>query len=238
MMTTASTATRAAPLELTRALHELAHPERFPVREQRRRAQRAIAVHAVNAGRLGMHPLRCALEDRAFSVLEPEQFRRLQACLDRRNDERERNLARMIAEAEAALRGAGVAARVTGRAKHLYGVWRKMRRKGLPFAQVHDVRALRVLVGQVPDCYAAADALHRLWRPLPEEFDDYIAHPKPGGYRSLHTALVRPDGRTVEVQIRTLAMHRACEAGENAHWRYKERTRNSDPAPAHVGCDG
>src|SRR5207244_8665212 len=116
----------------------------------------------------------------------------------------------------------GVKAQVSGRPKHIYSIWNKMRNKAVDFAEVYDVRALRVIVPEVKDCYAALGVVHNLWAPIPHEFDDYISRPKENLYQSLHTAVVGPGGRTLEVQIRTEAMHRQAEYGIAAHWRYKE----------------
>lgn len=115
----------------------------------------------------------------------------------------------------------GVNADISGRAKHIYSIWRKMQRKGLEFSQIYDVRAVRVLVPEVRDCYTALGIVHTLWQHIPKEFDDYIANPKENGYRSLHTAVIGPEGKVLEVQIRTHAMHEEAELGVCAHWRYK-----------------
>src|SRR5690606_27291694 len=135
--------------------------------------------------------------------------------------DRQSYIEQVMAESRAALAAAGIHAVITGRAKHIYSIWRKMQRKGIGFSQVYDIRAVRILVPEVKDCYAALGIIHGLWRNIPNEFDDYIANPKDNGYRSLHTAVIGPGGKVLEVQIRTRAMHEEAEFGVCAHWLYK-----------------
>lgn len=179
-------------------------------------------VIAPIANRLGVWQLKWELEDLAFRTLEPETYRRLAASLDGRRAQREayieavrQTLGRRIAEE-------GIEAQISGRPKHLYSIWRKMQRKGLGLNELFDLRAVRVLVDNVAQCYACLGITHQLWKPVPGEFDDYVAKPKPNGYRSLHTAVVGPEGKVLEVQIRTHRMHDDAELGVAAHWRYKE----------------
>jgi len=203
--------------------------EALPEAKRRRIARETLEIYAPLANRLGIAQLKWELEDLAFRHLEPEAYREIAALLERRRSEREAYVARAIAELERALARAGIRARITGRPKHIYSIWRKMRRKGVGFEQVFDVHALRVLVDDVTACYAALGVVHSLWPPIPGEFDDYIAQPKENLYQSLHTAVVALEGRTLEVQIRTHEMHRYAEYGVAAHWRYKEGVR-ADPA--------
>ncbi|EQD35648.1 (p)ppGpp synthetase I, SpoT/RelA, partial [mine drainage metagenome] len=142
--------------------------------------------------------------------------------LDERRDDREQWIAGARAQLEAALREASLDAEVAGRPKHIYSIWKKMQRKEVGFSDLYDIRALRVMVADVSACYTTLGVVHQLWAPIPSEFDDYIARPKTNGYRSLHTAVIGPYGRNLEVQIRTAEMHRAAELGVAAHWRYKE----------------
>ena len=174
------------------------------------------------ANRLGLGLLKWELEDMAFRYLEPEAYRRIAAALSERRADREEWIATMRARLTAELRAAGVAAEVQGRAKHLYSIWRKMQKKSLAFEQLYDVRAVRILVDDVPACYAALGVVHGAMPNIPSEFDDYIATPKSNGYRSIHTAVIGPGGKTLEVQIRTREMHETSEHGVAAHWRYKE----------------
>jgi GTP pyrophosphokinase len=185
-------------------------------------ARETLDIYAPLASRLGVWQLKWELEDLSFRFLEPELYKRIAAMLDERRAERETFIAAAIAALARALAAAGVRAEVSGRPKHIFSIYSKMRSKGRDFAELYDVRALRVLVDDVKDCYAALGVVHDLWQPIPKEFDDYISRPKGNDYRSLHTAVVAPDGRALEVQIRTQEMHRHAELGVAAHWRYKE----------------
>ena len=184
-----------------------------------------IAAGAHQQVRLGVWHLKWELEDLAFRILEPEAYLRIARLLDEKRGDRERYLENVIALLKGELTRAGIAAEVTGRPKHFYSIAQKMKRKGYDFEAVYDVRAVRVLVDEVKDCYAALGLVHNLWSPIPKEFDDYIARPKSNQYRSLHTAVSGPEGKAVEVQIRTHEMHQASELGVAAHWRYKEGRR-------------
>ena len=193
--------------------------------ERRRLASQTREVYAPLANRLGLAVLKWELEDFAFRYLEPEPYRRIATSLNERRSDRERYIADLGDRLGAELTRAGVAADIEGRPKHIYSIWRKMQRKSLAFEQVFDVRAVRVLVATLADCYAALGVVHGLWNYLPGEFDDYVATPKPNGYRSIHTAVHGPGGKVVEVQIRTREMHERAELGVAAHWRYKEGGR-------------
>ncbi len=185
-------------------------------------------LYAPLANRLGLASLKWELEDYAFRYLEPLEYKRIAAALAEKRADRERYIDALKRSLEADLRSAGIAADVQGRPKHLYSIFRKMRKKGLRFDELYDVRAVRVLVDSVAECYAALGVVHGLYAYLPGEFDDYIATPKSNGYRSIHTAVTGPGGKTVEVQIRTRDMHDRAESGVAAHWRYKEGGRRDD----------
>ena len=174
------------------------------------------------ANRLGVWQLKWELEDLGLRALEPDAYRRIAAALDERRIDRQRYIDQAIAEIKRELSVAGVKAEVTGRPKHITSIWNKMRRKRVGIDALYDIRAVRVLVDDVKDCYTALGVVHNLWTPLPQEFDDYIAKPKANRYRSLHTAVIGPDGKPLEVQIRTHDMHRHSEYGVASHWRYKE----------------
>ncbi len=174
------------------------------------------------ANRLGVWQLKWELEDLALRALEPDAYRRIVAALDERRVDRQRYIDQAVAEIRRELAAAGVKAEVTGRPKHITSIWNKMRRKRVGIDALYDIRAVRVLVDDVKDCYTALGVVHNLWTPLPQEFDDYIAKPKANRYRSLHTAVIGPDGKPLEVQIRTQEMHRHSEYGVASHWRYKE----------------
>jgi GTP pyrophosphokinase len=185
-------------------------------------AREALHVFAPLANRLGIWQLKWEMEDLAFRFLEPEQYKAVAGWLDEKRVEREAYVEQLRQTLEAELRGQGIAAQVFGRPKHIYSIVKKMRGKSLDFDQVFDIRALRVIVPEVKDCYAALAWVHARFTPLLQEFDDYIARPKPNGYQSLHTIVRDAAGRAIEIQIRTQAMHDQAEHGSAAHWVYKE----------------
>lgn len=185
-------------------------------------ARETLDLYTPLANRLGIWQLKWEMEDLAFRFLEPERYKQIARLLEEKRVEREAFITEAIARMQAALARAGVAAEVSGRPKHIYSIWNKMRLKGLDFSQMYDLRALRIIVEDVRACYTALGLVHEMWTPLPEEFDDYISRPKPNGYRSLHTVVTDAQGRAFEVQIRTREMHQFAEYGMAAHWRYKE----------------
>jgi len=185
-------------------------------------ARESMQVFAPLANRLGIWQIKWQIEDLAFRFTQPGEYIRVAELLDQKRVEREQVVEAARAELEQALRLAGLHCEVQGRPKHIYSIWRKMQGKRLDFDRVFDVHALRVVVDDVAACYAALGRAHELWRPLPDEFDDYIARPKPNGYQSLHTIVRDPQGRTIEIQIRTAQMHEHAESGLAAHWAYKE----------------
>ena len=213
---------RVVYLLLARQLARLRAAARLAEGERRALAELTADIHAPLANRLGIWQLKWELEDLAFRHLQPETYKRIAALLDERRADRETYIAQCVKALRGALLEHGIEADVAGRPKHIYSIWKKMQRKGVEFGELYDIRALRVLTGSVSDCYAALGVTHALWPNLPGEFDDYIARPKGNDYRSLHTAVVGPQGKTLEVQIRTREMHRAAELGIAAHWRYKE----------------
>jgi GTP pyrophosphokinase len=178
------------------------------------------------ANRLGVWQLKWELEDLALRILEPETYKRIASLLDEKRSDRERYIEAATERLRAEFSRARIKADVSGRPKHIYSIYNKMRRKAVAFDAVYDVRAVRVLVDGIDECYAALDVVHRLWTPLPGEFDDYIAKPKGNDYRSLHTAVAGDDGKPLEIQIRTFEMHQHAEFGVAAHWRYKEGSRH------------
>ena len=185
-------------------------------------ARESMQVFAPLANRLGIWQIKWELEDLAFRFLEPAHYRQVATLLDEKRVEREHRVEATRAQLEAELRAQGIVAEVQGRPKHLYSIWKKMQGKQLDFSRVFDVRALRVIVADVRDCYAALARVHELYHPVPGEFDDYIARPKPNGYQSLHTVVQDDHGLALEVQIRTRQMHEHAEHGVAAHWAYKE----------------
>jgi GTP pyrophosphokinase len=190
--------------------------------ERRNLAELTADIHAPLANRLGIWQVKWEMEDLSFRYLQPEVYKSIAKLLDERRGDREHYIAQALHELRKQLRDAGIEADVAGRPKHIYSIWKKMQRKNSDFEHLYDVRALRVLVADVPTCYAALGVVHTLWPHVSGEFDDYIARPKGNDYRSLHTAVIGPEGKTLEVQIRTHEMHAHAELGVAAHWRYKE----------------
>ncbi|MGB7990579.1 MAG: bifunctional (p)ppGpp synthetase/guanosine-3',5'-bis(diphosphate) 3'-pyrophosphohydrolase [Candidatus Methylophosphatis roskildensis] len=185
-------------------------------------AREALDIYAPLANRLGVWQLKWELEDLSFRFIEPETYKRIARQLDEKRAERERFIEDAILRLKNECAAIGIEAEIYGRPKHIYSIWNKMRTKGLAFGEVYDVRALRVIVEQVKDCYTVLGLVHQRWSPVPKEFDDYISKPKGNFYQSLHTAVIAEDGRSMEVQIRTREMHNHAELGVAAHWRYKE----------------
>jgi GTP pyrophosphokinase len=185
-------------------------------------ARETLELYAPLANRLGVWQLKWALEDLAFRLLEPQTYKELARLLDEKRVERERFIAEAVSLLHARLAAAGIPAEVSGRPKHIVSIYNKMRAKQLAFHEIYDVRALRVIVDEVAQCYQALSLVHEMWSPVEGEYDDYIARPKANGYRSLHTVVRDASGRPVEIQIRTREMHEFAELGIAAHWRYKE----------------
>ncbi len=207
---------------LAEELVALRHARALPAAERGRRALEARAVYAPLANRLGVWQLKWELEDLAFRYLEPDEYKRVASVLNERRADRERYIEALCESLRAQLSEAGIEAQVHGRPKHIFSIYRKMQRKQLAFSQLYDVRAVRIVVASVPDCYAALGVVHGRWPYIPGEFDDYVATPKGNGYRSIHTAVIGPHSLSVEVQIRTREMHQHSELGVAAHWTYKE----------------
>ena len=179
-------------------------------------------IFAPLANRLGIWQLKWELEDYAFRYLQPDDYQRIARELDERREAREAYIVQFTDTLRELMEKAGIAAVISGRPKHIYSIWRKMTRKDVPLDALYDVRAVRILVGTVTECYAALGTAHNQWPYIREEFDDYIANPKGNNYQSLHTAVLGPEGHAVEIQIRTHEMHQQAELGIAAHWRYKE----------------
>jgi GTP pyrophosphokinase len=221
---------RVVLLRLASRTQSLRYLAAAPEAERRAVAQETMDIYAPLANRLGIWQLKWELEDLSFRYLQPEEYKGIARKLDETRGERERFLAGVEKQLGEELAAAGIKAEITGRPKHLYSIWNKMRSKGLDFEGLFDLRGMRVLVDDVKDCYAVLGIVHNLWTPIPREFDDYISRPKANDYRSLHTAVTGPDGRGLEVQIRTHEMHRHAELGVAAHWKYKEGVRTKGNA--------
>ncbi|MGD8312895.1 MAG: GTP diphosphokinase [Gammaproteobacteria bacterium] len=213
---------RVVLIKLADRLHNMRTLQHLDADRQRRIARETMDIYAPLANRLGIWQVKWELEDLSLRYLEPAAYQELARQLNEKRADRERYIQHVIGILHAELAAAGIQATVTGRPKHINSIWRKMQRKHISFDQVFDMRAVRILVPEEKDCYAALGIVHGLWRHIPKEFDDYIANPKENLYRSLHTAVIGPEGRTLEIQIRTEAMHRHAELGVAAHWRYKE----------------
>ena len=213
---------RVVPILLARQLARMRNAGLLDDTQRRALARLTRDIHAPLANRLGIWQLKWELEDLAFRYLEPDTYRQIAAQLDDKRAGRERYIESVKSTLRQALAEHGIVAEISGRPKHIYSIWRKMQRKQVSFDELYDLRAVRVTVEDVGACYAALGIVHALWTPVPSEFDDYIARPKANDYRSLHTAVVGPEGRTLEVQIRTHEMHAQAELGVAAHWRYKE----------------
>ncbi len=213
---------RVVLIKLADRLHNMRTLFGLPPEKQQRIARQTMEIYAPLAERLGIWQIKWELEDLAFKYLEPARYRELARMLDTRRKARVTFIERAIEILGPALRASGIEADLQGRAKHLYSIDKKMQRKGAEFGEIYDVYAVRVLVDEVKDCYAALGVVHSLWKPIPGQFDDYIAVPKNNFYQSLHTAVIALDGKPLEIQIRTHQMHQVSEVGIAAHWRYKE----------------
>ena len=209
-------------IKLVDRLHNMRTVYALREEKQRRVARETLDVYAPLAHRLGVQEIKHELEDRCFAILHPGPFAEIEEKLTERGVERSVFIEKMIAEVEGVLAEAGISAQVTGRPKHHYSIYRKMVEQNRPFEEIHDLIGIRIITGNVRDCYAALGLIHSHWVPIPGRFKDYIAMPKPNLYQSLHTTVVGPDGKPLEVQLRTEEMHRRAESGIAAHWRYKE----------------
>jgi len=212
-------------VKLADRTHNMRTLEHMSPEKQERIARETLDIYAPLANRLGMQSVKSELEDLSFRYLKPQEYLELQERVSSRAKERDRFVAEVIEIIRERLKENGVEAQVYGRVKHLYSIWRKMRTQELPFEQIHDLIAFRVIVGNVAQCYEALGLIHSLWKPVPGRFKDYIAIPKPNMYQSLHTTVVGPRAERIEIQIRTDDMHSVAEQGVAAHWRYKEGSK-------------
>ncbi len=214
---------RVVLLRLADRLFSLRKLEQLPSDGRPKLCEETIQLYAPLANRLGIWQLKSELEDLSFSVLQPETYRQIANNLSSKQTERQNYIEKIRIQLLEKLVSEGITAEIRGRPKHIYSIWSKMRRKDVDLDRIYDVYAVRVLVDSVAQCYMTLGIVHQLWTPISGEFDDYIAQPKPNGYRSIHTAVIGPDGQNLEVQIRTHQMDREAELGVAAHWRYKER---------------
>lgn len=213
---------RVALIKLAERTCAIRAVKKAPGEKRKKVAKEVSEVYAPLAHRLGIGHIKWELEDLSFRYLQPYDYKYIAKLLDERRLDRQVYIDKVIEIINNALGEEGISAEVNGRAKHIYSIWRKMRRKNISFSEVYDIRAVRILVNNERECYSVLGIIHALWRNIPHEFDDYIANPKENGYRSLHTAVKGPDSRVLEVQIRSKVMHEEAEFGVCAHWRYKD----------------
>ncbi|MBM4422812.1 MAG: bifunctional (p)ppGpp synthetase/guanosine-3',5'-bis(diphosphate) 3'-pyrophosphohydrolase [Chloroflexi bacterium] len=222
---------RVVLIKLADRLHNMRTLKHLKPDKQRRIARETLEIFAPLANRLGIWRMKWELEDLGFRYVDPDQYKKIAGMLDERRGDRERTMAAIIQKIRTTLAEHHLEPiEISGRPKHIYSIWKKMNRKQTDFDRIYDVRAVRVIVKDIPACYVVLGVIHSLWRPQPGEFDDYIATPKENFYQSLHTAVVYDDGKPLEVQIRTPEMHENAEFGIAAHWRYKEGTKKRDEA--------
>jgi GTP diphosphokinase / guanosine-3',5'-bis(diphosphate) 3'-diphosphatase len=221
---------RVLVIKLADRLHNMETIQAMPRDKQKRIAQETLDIYAPLSHRLGMQQFKLRLEDLGFATLHPKRFEEIVGLVDERNPEREAYLEAVIGALKDELRDVKVRGDVTGRPKHYYSIYQKMVLRGKEFDEIHDLVAVRVIVGSVRDCYAVLGQIHSVWRPVPGRFKDYIAMPKLNRYQSLHTTVVGPEGRQLEIQIRTSEMHRTAEFGVAAHWKYKDPTKDGGDA--------
>ena len=219
---------RVAVIKLAERVQALRYAKDYDEARQQRIAREAASVFAPLANRMGMWQLKWELEDLSLRYLREDIYLGIAKQLKRRRQEREEQIAELVEVIQGQLAKAGIKARVKGRAKNIFSIWRKMQSKGIALDDVHDVRAVRIVVNDLASCYASLGIIHSTWSHVPSEFDDYIAVPKENGYQSIHTAITFDDGRSLEVQIRTREMHENAELGVCAHWAYKEGTDEPD----------
>lgn len=213
---------RVVLIKLADRLHNMRTLGHMPDYKRRRIAQETLDIFAPLANRLGIWQMKWELEDLAFRYVNPEKYREIATILVERLPDREPDMAAINERLHTILSQANIQADISGRPKHIYSIFKKMARKSVPFDLVYDVRGVRIIVPDVQTCYTALGVIHTHWRPIPGEFDDYIAVPKDNFYQSLHTAVIYDDGKTLEVQIRTPEMNQNAELGIAAHWIYKE----------------
>ena len=217
-------------IKLADRLHNMRTLYPLPPDRQRRIATETLEIYAPLAHRLGVQQVKWELEDLSFKTLHPGPYQEIASLVDKRRGERQQLIDQVLADARGKLKEVGIRADVVGRPKHLYSIYEKMVLRGKEFNEIYDLIGLRVLVDSVRDCYAALGAIHSLWKPVPGRFKDYVAMPKSNMYQALHTTVLGPGGRAIEVQIRTHEMHRTAEFGIAAHWRYKEGKKAKDAA--------
>ena len=236
MMVAMATDIRVILIKLADRLHNMRTIDAMPKQKQIDKAKETLEIYAPLAHRLGIHAIKWELEDLAFATLHPRKYQEIKGLVNQQREERERYVAKAGGYLHKELEALGIRAEISGRAKHFYSIYSKMTRKGREFNEIYDLTAMRVIVDSVKDCYGAVGVIHSLWKPLPGRFKDMVAMPKFNMYQALHTTVIGPEGRPLEIQIRTRDMHETAEYGVAAHWRYKEGDKPSgkpaDPTAA------
>ncbi len=213
---------RCVVIKLAERICNLREVKIEPDEVRRVAAKECANIYAPLANRLGIGQLKWEIEDNAFRYQQPDTYKQIAKQLSERRIVREQYIRDFVSDLRAEMKQSGINAEVTGRPKHIYSIWRKMQKKSLAFDELFDVRAVRIIADKLQDCYAALGIVHTKYKHLPNEFDDYVANPKPNGYQSIHTVILGPEGKTIEIQIRTKQMHEESELGVAAHWKYKE----------------